>query len=290
MDLHAIKKEKIMSFLKRIFIFIALIYCGVIAFMYVFQRRFMYRPQRQIYTPYKDLAPENLKPVSITTSDGLILTSWFAEPQKKKDGSYFPTVFYFHGNTGIVANAAHKMIPLAKAGFGIFMTEYRGYGGNPGKPSEQGLIKDAVASRAYVLNVLGHDAPLVYYGMSMGTGVANALAELFPPSALIQEAGFTTFCDAAKERYPFFPVHLLMKDTFDTARRIQKLKSPLLVLHGEKDKTVPVIQAKKVFELAQSDKKDIILYPQGQHIDLYDFGSSTDVTVWLKNLFSDEKE
>ena len=270
--------------LKTLFIAV-LIYLAAVAFMFFFQRKFMYRPQRQIYTPYKDLAPENLHPVSVKTADGLTLTCWYAEPQKKADGTYMPTVVYFHGNTGIVANAAHKMIPIAKAGFGVFMTEYRGYGGNEGSPSEKGLIADAVASRDFLVNALGPNAPLIYHGMSMGTGVANGLAELFPPAALIQEAGFTTFYDAGKKRYPYLPVSLLMKDRFDTLSRIRKLTAPLLVLHGQLDETVPVEQAEKVFAAAGSADKKIIVYPQGHHVDLYDFGASTDAAAWLTEHF-----
>ena len=180
------------------------------------------------------------------------------------------------------------MIPFAKAGFGVFMTEYRGYGGNEGAPSEKGLIADAVASRDFLVKTLGQNAPLVYHGMSMGTGVANGLAELFPPAALIQEAGFTTFCDAGKEQYPYLPVALLMKDRFDTLSRIRKLTAPLLVLHGQLDATVPVKQAEKVFDAAKSADKKIIVYPQGHHVDLYDFGASTDAAAWLAERFSRE--
>ena len=266
------------------------VYLSVLFAMYILQRRFMYRPQREIYTPHKDKSPAGMHPVTLKTSDGLTLTSWYARPKKTAEGKYFPTIFYFHGNTGIVANAAHKMAALGDAGFGVFMLEYRGYGGNEGTPSETGLITDAKAAREFVLNDLGQDARLVYYGMSMGTGVANGLAYDFAPHAMVQEAGFSSFVDAGRVIYWYFPLSLLMKDTFDSEKRIRKLTAPLLILHGQKDETIPVGQAKKILRAAGSTDKHLKIYPEGHHIDLYDFGATEDVLIWLTELFPDTKK
>ena len=271
---------------------IAFLYALFAAALYFAQRRLMYRPQKEVYSPHKDKSPRNLLPVQMQTEDGLTLTSWYAKPRKTAKGEYFPTVFYFHGNTGIVANAAHKMIALADAGFGVFMVEYRGYGGNAGKPTEEGLLKDARAARAFVLNDLGENARLVYYGMSMGTGVANDLAFVNPPDAFVQEAGFTTFYDAGRVEYPYMPLplSLLMRDKFESVKKIKTMTCPLLVLHGAKDATVPVAQAGEIFKAAGSSKKEIIVYPEGHHVDLYDSGSTDAVLKFLYDVFPDTKE
>ena len=252
--------------------------------VYVFQRRLMYRPHTHVNTPHRDKSPD-LKKIALKTKDGLTLVSYYKAPEKAENGTSYPTVLYLHGNTGPAQDAAHKLIPLVNAGYGVLLLEYRGYGENTGSPSENGLIADAEAALDYIYSKQGDKAEVYYYGMSMGTGVANGLAERRPPAGLIQECGFTSMTDAARIRYPVFPVGLIIKDTFDSERRITSLTAPLLVLHGERDKTVPVAQGKAIFDAAGSKDKTLKLYPDGRHTNLYDSGASDDVVDWLNAHF-----
>lgn len=260
------------------------IYLLLTATIYVFQRRLMYNPNMHVNTPHRDKSPE-LEKVTIQTKDGLKLISYYKAPKTTEDGELYPTVLYMHGNTGPATDAAHKLIPVAEAGYGILLLEYRGYGSNAGKPTEKGLIADAEAALHHIHLKQGKQAKVIYYGMSMGTGVANGLAEIRPPAGLIQECGFTSMADAAQIHYPIFPVKHLVKDSFDSEKRISSLNSPLLVLHGEKDRTVPVEQGKKIFETASSTDKTLKLYPQAGHVNLYDFGASEDIVSWLNERF-----
>ena len=186
-----------------------------------------------------------------------------------------------HGNTGPAGDAAHKLIPIVDAGYGVLLLEYRGFGPNPGKPTEKGLIADAEAGLHFIHLKQGKKAKVIYYGMSMGTGVANGLAEKRPPAGLILECGFTSMTDAARYHYFMFPVKYMIKDTFESKRRIQTLQAPLLVLHGQKDGSVPVEQGKEMFETAPVQDKTLKLYPDAAHVNLYDFGSSDDIVKWL---------
>ena len=77
----------------------------------------------------------------------------------------------------------------------------------------------------------------------------------------------------------------MMNDTYKTEERIRSLRAPLLVLHGEHDKTVPVGQARRVFAVAGYDDKTIKTYPEGRHVNLFDFGSSNDALNWLSERF-----
>lgn len=256
----------------------AVLYGLALIWVAVNQRKLMYHPETRLYTPHQNevFAHES---VILHTADGLTLKAAYKAPENGK-----PVVIYFHGNTGIVADAMHKLVPLVNAGYGVLMPEYRGFDGNAGAPSEQGLIQDAEAALRFV-QTTAPDSPVVYYGMSMGTGVANALAAKFPPAALVQECGFTSMTAAAQNRYWFLPVKLLIKDTYDSEKRIASLTAPLLILHGEKDKTVPVSHASEMLQAAKSENKTIKIYPDGHHIDLYDFGASEDVLNWLNGLF-----
>lgn len=255
-------------------------YLVLTAFVYVFQRKLMYNPHHHVNTPHRDMSPR-LETVGLKTADGLELVSYYKAPRKTPAGELYPTVLYMHGNTGPAGDAAHKLIPIVEAGYGVLLLEYRGYGPNPGSPSEKGMIADAEAGLHFIHLRQGREAKVYYYGMSIGTGVANGLAEKRPPAGMIQECGFTSMIDAAKVHYPMFPIRYILKDTYDSLRRMEKLESPLLVLHGEKDRTVPVEQGKRIFETAKMPDKTLKLYPDGAHTNLYDFGASDDVVKWL---------
>lgn len=173
------------------------------------------------------------------------MTSYYKAPKTKPDGELYPTILYLHGNTGPAGDAAHKLIPIVDAGYGVLLLEYRGFGPNPGKPTEKGLIADAEAGLHFIHLKQGKKAKVIYYGMSMGTGVANGLAEKRPPAGLILECGFTSMTDAARYHYFMFPVKYMIKDTFESKRRIQTLQAPLLVCTGKRTEPFPSNKAKK---------------------------------------------
>ncbi len=273
-----------MPVLMQIIIGLIILYALACAMIFVFQRRLMYHPHFHVNTPHRDKTPD-LETVKLQTKDGLELVSYYKAPRVKPDGGLYPTVLYLHGNTGPAGDAAHKLIPIVDAGYGVLLLEYRGFGPNSGKPTEKGLIDDAEAGLRFIHLKQGTAAEVVYYGMSMGTGVANGLAERHAPSAMILECGFTSMTDAASHHYFMFPVRYMIKDTFDSKRRIQSLRSPLLVLHGERDRTVPVDQGKEMFATAPVADKTLRLYPDASHVNLYDFGASDDIVEWLNDRF-----
>ncbi len=278
-----------MSFLFQIAVWLIVVYSIATVFVFFFQRRLMYNPYMHVNTPHRHKSPDFEK-VVLKTEDGLELASFYKEPLRDKNGILLPTILYLHGNTGTAEDAAHKLIPIVDAGYGALLLEYRGFGSNSGKPTENGLILDAKAALDFIRLKQGKNARVVYYGMSMGTGVANGLAAIASPAGLILECGFTSMTDAARYHYYMFPVKYIIKDTFDSRQRIKTLQSPLLVLHGRQDKTVPVEQGEEMFAIAPVTDKTLKIYPQGGHINLYDFGSSDDITDWLNTRFQPEKE
>lgn len=269
-----------MPLLLQIIAGLSLLYLLATGAIYAFQRRLMYNPHTHVNTPHRDKSPA-LETVNIETADGLTLVSYYAAPKTGKDGRPMPTVLYLHGNTGEAGDAAHKLIPIVNAGYGAMLVEYRGFGKNAGKPTEKGLITDAQAALDFINRRQAGKARVVYYGMSMGTGVANGLAAIRPPAGLVLECGFTSMTDAAQYHYKMFPIKYLIKDTFNSKQRIKSLTAPVLFLHGERDRTVPVEQGKEMYETAPVADKTLKLYPDGGHINLYDFGASDDVVDWL---------
>lgn len=278
-----------MTVYAKALLIIAAIYFAVMVLMFVFQRRLLYVPHKRLRTPHMDILPE-MQEIKLKTADNLKLKSYYIPPKNNAEGKPYPTVLYLHGNTGTAKDSAHNIIPIANAGFGILLLEYRGFGGNPGFPTEIGLITDAKAALKFIRDQHEQEVRYVYYGVSMGTGVANGLAVERPPDAFIQEAGFTSIIDAARQWYWFLPLSFLIKDTFLSYERIKSLTTPLLILHGEKDRTVSIKQGKLIYKLAGSRDKEMKVYPEGHHIDLYDYGAAEDIVEWLHRKFPDTAE
>jgi uncharacterized protein len=234
--------------------------------LYVFQRHLLYFPD--VARPeLGDLAALGVREIAIRTADGLSLLSWYLPP---RDGR--PVIAYFHGNGGHIGYRAERLRWFARTGYGVLMAEYRGYGGNPGTPSERGLVADGAA----VLDFLGGEGmtpnQLVIYGESLGSGVAVPLATQREVAGVILEAPFTSVAEVAQHHYSFIPASALLRDRFDSLARIGDVKAPILVLHGERDRIVPVRFGRALFDAAPQPK-ELWLAPEAGHEDLVRYGA-----------------
>lgn len=206
--------------------------------------------QRQlIYFPGSRLppAPDGVTVVTTTTEDGLVLTGWLTRRNPDE-----PLLLVFHGNAGTVADR----LPLAEAlrphGIAVLLTGYRGYGGNPGRPSEEGFAQDAVAWQSWTR--ANHDGPPAYFGESLGAAVATRLALTHPPAALVLRSPFTSLADVGRVHYPWLPLRALLRDRFEVTERINQVTAPVLVVAGGADEIVPAGQSRAVFEEATEPK------------------------------------
>ncbi|HUL89243.1 MAG TPA: alpha/beta hydrolase, partial [Pseudolabrys sp.] len=191
-------------------------------------------------------------------------------------------VVYFQGNAGALNLRAVRFKWLIADGTGLVALSYRGYGGSSGKPSEAGLISDALA--AYDFAAARYPAKrIVLWGESLGTAVATALATKREVGALILDAPFTSAVDVGAAAYPFAPVRWFMKDTFHSDERIVRVDAPLLMLHGEQDRVVPIAFGERLFNLAREPKR-MVRFPLGGHVDLDDHGAAEEVKAFLSEL------
>lgn len=245
-----------------------LAYALAVGSLYAFQRRLLFRPDRAAPVLPRDLEGR-FRRAAAETADGLALALWYAPPAAAEA----PVLLYFHGNDGNVGPRADKVRPYLARGMGVLLAGYRGYGGNPGRPSERGLYADARAARAF-LDAQGIAAGrIVYYGESLGSGVAVQLATERAPRALVLEAPYTSVVDVAAARYPWVPVRLLMRDRFDSEAKIGRLAVPILVLHGALDRTTPVRFGERLAAAAPGAARAAII-AEAAHVDLYDFGAA----------------
>jgi fermentation-respiration switch protein FrsA (DUF1100 family) len=147
---------------------------------------------------------------------------------------------------------------------------YRGYSVSTGRPTEEGLRQDALAAHEFA--AARHPADrIALWGHSLGSGVAVRLASERPIGKLILEAPFFSAVDVAVKMFPFAPVQLLMLDQFRSDLRIGAVTAPVLIVHGERDDVIPIASGERLFALIRSPKR-FVRYPQGDHVNLDDFG------------------
>ncbi|TNE31171.1 MAG: alpha/beta hydrolase [Alphaproteobacteria bacterium] len=226
-----------------------------------------------MYSPSTDVptlpvnAIDGIRAITLTTEDNLNLLAWYIPPQDNK-----PVLAFFHGNAGHLGYRAGKAQTLQRAaGTGMFMLSYRGYAGNPGKPTEQGLYKDGRAAMRFLQNTLGIPPEKTFiYGESIGTGVAVQMATEFKAAGLILEAPFTGTAAVAKNIYFMIPIDLLLKDRYDNIKKIGNVNMPLLVIHGTDDNIVPQAEGAGLYNAAPQPKAFASI-DGGGHNNLWDF-------------------
>lgn len=256
-------------------------YFVMVSALFLFQRSLLYFPDASVPSPIAAGVAE-MRPVTLRTADGLELRSWYRKALPGK-----PTIIFFHGNAGNIGSRGAKARPYLDAGYGLLSAEYRGYGGNPGKPTEEGLYADGRAALAFLADEGVNPELTVLYGESLGSGVAvrmaAEMAQGTPAAALVLEAPFTSVTDVAAHHYPYAPVRLLNKDKFDSASRIADIRCPLLVIHGEDDRTIPVKFGRELLASARPPKESRWIAGAG-HNEVYDFGGADIVLDFLKRL------
>lgn len=234
--------------------------------MWTLQRSMIFFPDRDDPGEVAALA-DNGTDVTLTTSDGLQLGAWLLAPTGvDRDRA----VLYLPGNGGNREGRIGVGQALAREGFTVLLVDYRGYGGNPGSPSEDGLAVDAEAALAYLRDNGFPADRTIYVGESIGTGVAVRLALHAEPAGLLLRSPYTSLPDVARAAYRV-PLGWVMRDRFDTISRMPHVMSPTTVLYGEADDIIPPDQSRRVAEAAVN-LHDVIAVPGAGHNDSIWFG------------------
>jgi len=223
------------------------------------QRQFLYLPSGHVADAPGDLSSE---PFSFRTQDGLTLDATFV----RTDGEAIGTVVVFNGNAGNRGDRYAIAAEFTDAGYDTVLFDYRGYGGNPGRPSEAGLVADGTAVVTHIGGRPDVDTErIVYFGESLGTGVAVAVADIVPPAVLLLRSPYTSLPDAAVAAVGFPPIRSLIWDEFPTRSTIADLRVPVVVIAGSADATIPLSQSKVVFEAAAGDKLMVVIDGAGHN-------------------------
>ena len=252
-----------MNYLTLLLLTFVITYFFILILTYVFQRNLLYHPMENNYSG--DQIKVSIEKVVIKTSDGIELNSWY----HNKNITNYKTILFLHGNAGSLENRIHKINHFKDMNINFLLVSWRGFNGNEGSPTEQGLYEDARSAVRWLKSKGVVEKNIIIYGESLGTGVAIEIAQHKNYAGIILESPFTSMVDMGKKYYPFFPVRLLLIDKFESHKKIINISSPLLVMHGKVDKIVPYKMGRKIHELANEPK---FFYAQeyGDHMVEYD--------------------
>ena len=241
---------------------VAVIVLLVVAVLWLFwglQRRLIYLPDDGPVGPAFSGADD----VVLRTADGLELGAWYL-PGRAPDA---PVVLVANGNGGHRGYRAPLAQRLGEAGLGVLLFDYRGYGGNPGSPSEEGLALDVRAARAFLMDAGVSPDQLFYFGESLGAGVVTELATEHPPAGLVLRSPFVDLAAVGSVHYPFLPVRALLRDRYPVAEQVADIQVPTTVVLGTRDSIVPPSQSRAVAEAAAQLHR-LVEVPGADHNDL----------------------
>ena len=234
---------------------VAAVLAATVGLLWVFQRHLIYLPSPGPVPPAASVLPGG-EDVTFETADGLHLGGWFV-PGAAARG---PAVLVCNGNGGDRSMRAALAAALSRMGLAVLLFDYRGYGGNPGSPTEEGLAADARAALDYLAGRPEVDpARVVYLGESLGAAVALRLAVERPPAALVLRSPFASLAEIGRRHYPMLPVSLLLRDRYDSAALARRLSAPLLVVAGGRDRIVPASHSRHLFAAAPQPKRLVVL-------------------------------
>jgi fermentation-respiration switch protein FrsA (DUF1100 family) len=206
-----------------------------------------------------------------TADDGTSLHGWWCEAAELSDRSAPSAdmvLLWFHGNAGNLAHRAQLMAELARLPARVLIVDYRGYGRSGGRPSEQGLYRDARAAWRHLRDGLGvAEDRIVILGKSLGGAVAVQLASEVDAAGLIVESSFTSIPAMANHHYPFVP-RWLVRTRMDSLDKIGAVRCPLMVVHSPDDEIVPFFLGRELYDAAKGDKR-LIEIPGARHNELW---------------------
>lgn len=221
--------------------------------LWTFQRSLVYFPDRSPPPPADEVLP-GARDVTLATSDGLDLGAYYLPARAGCSG----TVLVAQGNGGNRAGRVGLGAALGNLGFGVLLFDYRGYAGNPGRPTEDGLARDARAALGFLTAGAGIPPDrIVYFGESLGAAVVARLSTEHPPAGMLLRSPFTSLADVGRAAYGL-PVGWLLRDRYDVTEAAGQVRAPTAVVYGSADGIVPASQSRAVARAARDAGTDVV--------------------------------
>ena len=258
----------------RVLFFISYVVFVYLLILYTIQDDLIYHPDKKYVSP-KELGLTEFIEMPLKARDGTILTTWYAKRNPRK-----PVLLFFHGNMGQNARFAAPLLPLIQNGYSVMMMEYRGFAKSKGKINQETMYADAAVAYDYLRNQ-GY-AQVIAVGYSMGCAAAIGLADRRQINGLVLLAPFESLERMAIE-VPIPFARYILRDRYPSDEYIQGVYVPLLIFHGQKDPVIPYTHAERLYRLAGSKNKRLILTPNDDHASLFFSGEAISKIInWLK--------
>lgn len=253
------------------------IYLSALIFGFIFQRHYIYQTRAGDYPTHLSLHSLVGDFVTIRTEDGENIVAWYKPPLDSR-----PIVIFLHGSADSPTQRASRFLAVSSEGFGVLAPYFRGYGQSTGSPTERGLLLDAAAVYSYCASLYPPER-IALWGFSMGSAVAVLLAAKAKVAGLILEAPFTSSAAVAKHLLPFLPMSFVLRDKFRADAAIDAVDAPILLMHGEEDREIPIALGELLFEAAR-EPKEFVRFALGSHSDLDRHGALAAVRRFLASL------
>ena len=228
-------------------------WCGIALYLFFSQSRLLYypdMPSRALEASPADIGLA-YETVRLTAGDGTRLHAWFV-PATTARG----TLLFSHGNAGNIAHRLDSISLFHSLGLNVLIFDYRGYGESEGKPSEKGTYLDVQAAWGYLLEErMISPQEIIIFGRSLGAAIAADLASRNPSAGVILESAFTSVPDMAASLYPWLPVRLLSRYRYNNLDKVERITSPLLVVHSREDGIIPYAHGEQLFAHANEPKR-----------------------------------
>lgn len=229
---------------------------------------FVYHPEPWEDRDWRAVSRLPLEDVWFPAADGARLFGWYVESAATN-----AVLLWCHGNAGNIIHRLDNLRYLHQVGLSVFLFDYRGYGKSQSlRPSEAGLYRDAVGAYDYLTGVRRiRPERIVIFGRSLGAAVAGELAAQRPAAGLVLETPFPSVEAVARHYYGGLPVHWLLGAEFRLVDRVPHLALPKLIVHGDRDATIPIELGRQVFDAAKPPKEWYVIRG-ADHNDTYQVG------------------
>lgn len=230
---------------------------SVVSILLLSNIAFYFIQPKLIFYPIKDLVGNpkvwglDYEDINIETADGENINAWWIAGEQNKK-----TLLFFHGNAGNMSHRRDTLLLFNRLGYNVLIIDYRGYGQSSGSPSESGMQMDALAAWQYLLNTKNiTPQQIVIYGRSLGGAVAVTLAAKVDSAGLVLESTFNSVRGMAQKTLPYVNYLFWPRYQFNSAKTVQEINMPLLVLHSQNDEIIPYRLGRALYDSAPEPKR-----------------------------------